>query len=73
MAGEAEQTLHATGDPVGNESKGDSGTESDVPAVFSSSNAAATKIADKTIPSMSDYWKKLMIIEADRKAYHSIG
>jgi hypothetical protein len=30
-------------------------------------------MADDTIPSMSDYWNKSTIIEADRKAYHSFS
>jgi hypothetical protein len=34
-------------------------------------NTAAAKMVDDTIPSMFDYWNKLMITEADRKAYHS--
>jgi hypothetical protein len=63
MAGEADQILHATDEPVVNESKSDSRVESYSPAMSTSSNATAVKIADKTIPDMCDYWKKMTIIE----------
>jgi hypothetical protein len=39
----------------------------------SSPNLAATKMADDTVPIISNYWNKSMITEADRKAYHSFG
>jgi hypothetical protein len=39
----------------------------------SSPNASAAKIVDDTVPSMSEYWNKSMISEADRKDYHSFG
>jgi hypothetical protein len=55
MASEADQILHTADEPIGDESKSDSGMESDSPAVFTSSNAAVVKIADKTIPDMCDY------------------
>jgi hypothetical protein len=73
MDGEADQILHTADEPIVNESKSDSGTKSDSPAVSTSSSAAAAKIADKTIPNLSDYWKKSTIIEADHQAYHSTG
>jgi hypothetical protein len=55
MASEADQILHTADEPIGDESKSDSGMESDSPAVFTSSNATVVKIADKTIPDMCDY------------------
>jgi hypothetical protein len=55
MVSEVDQILHATDELVVDESKSDSGTESDCPAVSTSSNAAAAKIVDKTIPDMSDF------------------
>jgi hypothetical protein len=73
MAGEADQILHVTIELVINKSKSDSWMESDYPAASTSSNTVATKIADKTIPDMSDYWKKSTITEADHQAYHSTG
>jgi hypothetical protein len=55
MAGEADQILHVTKEPVINESKSDSRTESDSPAMSTSSNVVVVKIADKTVSDMSDY------------------
>jgi hypothetical protein len=54
MAGETDQTLNVADEPIVNESKSDSGMESDV-LVMSSSNMAAAKMADKTTPEMVDY------------------
>jgi hypothetical protein len=72
MAGEADQVLHATDEPVVDETKSASRAESDAPA-SSSSNTAVKKMANMTTPSMSDYWKKSMITEDDRSAYHATG
>jgi hypothetical protein len=66
MAGEADQILHVADEPVVNESKSDSGTESDILTTSSSSNMAAAKMAVKTTPELVDYWKKMTITEADR-------
>jgi hypothetical protein len=57
--------------PVTDGNKSDSRTESDIPVASSLSNMATAKIADKIVPHMFDYWKKSMITEAYRKAYHS--
>jgi hypothetical protein len=73
MAGEGDQTLCAADEPIIDEDKGNSGMESDIPMAVSSSNMAATKIADKVIPDMSNYWKKSTGTDDDRKAYHSAG
>jgi hypothetical protein len=73
MASEADQTFNVLGEPIIDENKSASGVESDVPTVSSSSNAAAAKMVNKTTPSMSDYWKKSMITEADCLAYHATG
>jgi hypothetical protein len=59
MAGETDQIFHVVDEPIVNESKSDSGTESDVPAASSSSNMAVAKMVDKTTPKMVDYWKKM--------------
>jgi hypothetical protein len=71
MASEADQILRTADEPIVGESNNDSRTESDSPAVSTSSNTTAAKIADKTVPDMSDYWKKSTITEADHQAYHS--
>jgi hypothetical protein len=71
MAGETDCSLHIADEPVVDKNKSASGAEGDVLVVSSSSNAAVVKMVDKTIPEMSGYWKKSMIIEADRLTYHS--
>jgi hypothetical protein len=73
MAGEADQIPHVVDEPIVNENKSHSEIESDVLVTFSSSNIAGMKMAEKTTPEMVDYWKKTMITEADRQAYHSFG
>jgi hypothetical protein len=55
MAGEADQNPRITDEPVVNENKSNSETESNVLATSSSSNVAAVKMAEKTIPEMVDY------------------
>jgi hypothetical protein len=73
MASEADQAHHVVDKLAADEGRSNSRTESDVPVTSSSATMATIKIADKTILDMSDYWKKSMITEADRKAYHSFG
>jgi hypothetical protein len=73
MAGETDQILCIADEPIVNESKSDFETESNVPVTSSSSNMAVAKMADMTTPEMVDYWKKTIVTEADRKAYHSFG
>jgi hypothetical protein len=73
IASEAYQTLRAADEPIINENKSDSRMKSDVLVTSSSSNMAAIKIAEKTIPDMDDYWKKSTLTEADRKACHFTG
>jgi hypothetical protein len=67
MTSEANQALHAI-----DENKSASRVESDALA-SSSSKTAFKKMVNKTTLSMSDYWKKLTIIEDDRSAYHAAG
>jgi hypothetical protein len=55
MAGEADQILRTAAESVVDESKSNSGTESDSPVASTSSNVAVAKITGKTIPNMSDY------------------
>jgi hypothetical protein len=73
MAGETDQTLHVAGDPIIDKNKSASMAESDVSAASSSSDMATMKMVDKTIPEMSDYWKKSMITDIDHLTYHSTG
>jgi hypothetical protein len=55
MAGEADQILCATDEPIVGENKSASGVESDDLVTSSSSNAVIVKMVNKTIPDMSDY------------------
>jgi hypothetical protein len=73
MAGEIDQILRVTDEPISNESKSDSGIESDVLTMSSSFNMVAAKMANKTTPEMVDYSKKMTITKADRKDYHCFG
>jgi hypothetical protein len=73
MAGEADQTLHATGEIIIDDTKTASRVESNILAASSSSNAAIEKMANKDTPMLSDYWKKSTVTEADRSAYHTTG
>jgi hypothetical protein len=50
MASEADQTPHVVVEPVVDENKSDSETESNVLAASSFSNVATTKMVEKTIP-----------------------
>jgi hypothetical protein len=73
MDGEADQNPPTITKPIIDDNKSDFGMESDVLTSSSSSNMAIVKIANKTIPDMYDYWKKLMLTEVGHKAYHSTG
>jgi hypothetical protein len=73
MASETDQTLHVIGEVVADKTKTASGAESDVLAASPSSNAATKKMANKDTPMLSDYWKKSMVMEVDRSAYHIAG
>jgi hypothetical protein len=54
MAGETDQTLHVSSEPITGDNKSASGMESDDVA-SSSSNVVIKKMAAKTTPSMFDY------------------
>jgi hypothetical protein len=45
--------------------------KSDVTVASSSSNATAENMVNKDTPMLSHYWKKSMVNEADRSAYHT--
>jgi hypothetical protein len=73
MASETDQILLVVDEPIVNESKSHSGMESDILMTPSSFNMVAAKMADKATHEMVDYWKKMTVIKADHKAYHSFG
>jgi hypothetical protein len=51
----------------------DSGVESTVMAVSSSLTRGTTKMADGEIPKLTDLFKKKIVTEDDRRAYHDRG
>jgi hypothetical protein len=73
MAVEADQIPCVINEPITDENKSDSRTESNIPAGSSSSNIDVTKMVEKIISEMVDYWKKTTITEVNRRAYHSFG
>jgi hypothetical protein len=73
MAGETDQTLHVTGEAIADEIKTASRVESNVQVASSSSNVVVEKMANKTTPMLSDYWKKSTVTEADRSPHHTTG
>jgi hypothetical protein len=73
MAGEADQTPRVIDEPVVNENKSDFEMERNVPVASSSSNIAATKMVEKTLPEMVDYSKKTTITDTNRQTYHSFS
>jgi hypothetical protein len=71
MAGETDQTLLDAGDIIPSDAKVTSGAKSDTALTSSSSNAVTQKITKKAILALQNYWKKLIVIEADLAAYHA--
>jgi hypothetical protein len=61
MASEADQTHDATNMPIADDGRSDSEAERDAPATSSCATLATIKIANKVIPDMSNYWKKLKV------------
>jgi hypothetical protein len=72
MASKTDQTLLAAGNVTVDDTKIVFWVESGIAAASSSSNAAIEKMAKKDVPMLTDYWKKSMVTEADRSAYHSV-
>jgi hypothetical protein len=50
-----------------------SSAESDVAAASSFSQAVVEKMMKNEVPALTDYWKKSMMTELDRSAYHNVG
>jgi hypothetical protein len=65
MAVEADQTPRVINEPITDENKSDSRTESNIPAGSSSSNIDVAKMVEKIISEMVDYWKKTTITEVN--------
>jgi hypothetical protein len=65
MAVEADQTPRVINEPITDENKSDSRTESNIPVGSSSSNIDVAKMVEKIISEMVDYWKKMTITEVN--------
>jgi hypothetical protein len=73
MAAETAHNLPITDAPTGDDTQSDSRAESISLATSSSPTLAATKMADRKVHEMSDFFKKTTITEEERLAYHSFG
>jgi hypothetical protein len=71
MACKVDQTLHVGGQGVVDDAKSISGAESNVQATSSSSNVVIEKMVNKDTAMLFDYWKKSIVTEANRFAYHT--
>jgi peptidoglycan hydrolase-like protein with peptidoglycan-binding domain len=59
--------------PIGDDAQSDSGAESTAPVTSSSPTLAATKMAHRKVPEMSDFFKKTTVTKEERLAYHNFG
>jgi hypothetical protein len=57
----------------GDDTQSDSRVESAAPITSSSHVLAATKMVDIKVPEMSDFFKKIIVTEEERLAYHSFS
>jgi hypothetical protein len=58
---------------AGDDAQSNSGAECIAPATSSSPTLAATKMADRKVYEMSDFFKKTTVTKEQRLAYHSFG
>jgi hypothetical protein len=70
MAAKTAHDLPITDKSARDDAQSDSGAESAAPATSSSPTLAATKMTDRKVPEMSDFFKKATVIEEERRAYH---
>jgi hypothetical protein len=73
MATEIAHDLPIAGVPVGDNAQRDSGVESAALVISSSPTLAATKMVDRKVPEMSDFFKKTTITEEECLVYHSFS
>jgi hypothetical protein len=73
MAAETTHDLPIADAPAGDDAQSDSGAESAASVTSSSPTLAATKMVDRKVPEMSDFFKKTTVTEEERLAYHSFG
>jgi hypothetical protein len=58
---------------TGDDAQSDSGVESAAPVTSSLSTLAATKMTDRKVSEMSDFFKKTTVTEEERLAYHNFS
>jgi hypothetical protein len=73
MAVETSHDLPIADVPAAADAQSDSRVESAAPVTSSSPTLATTKMVDRKVPEMSDFFKKIPITEEERLAYHSFG
>jgi hypothetical protein len=74
----ADTTIHEPTAPIAlsvndDDSRHDSGAESTAMATSSSPTRGATKMADREIPELTDFFKKTTVTKDDHRAYHDHG
>jgi hypothetical protein len=73
MAAETAHDLPIADAPIGDDAQSDSGAESTTPITSYSPTLAATKMADRKLPEMSDFFKKITVTMEERLAYHNFS
>jgi hypothetical protein len=73
MASKTAHDLPITDKPIGDDTQSDSGAVSTAPTTSSSPTLAATKMVDRKVSEMSDFFKKTTDTEEERLAYHRFG
>jgi hypothetical protein len=70
MAVKSAHDLPITDKPAGDDAQSDSGVGSATPATSTSPTLVDTKMVDRQVPAMSDFFKKTTVTEEERLAYH---
>jgi hypothetical protein len=73
MAVKTAHYLPITDAPTGDDTQSDSRAESIALATSSSPTLVATKMADRKVPKMSDFFKKTIVTEEECLPYHNFG
>jgi hypothetical protein len=73
MAEESTYDLPPVNSQANDDAKSYSEVESTAPVTSSSPTPGATKMADKKVPAMSDFFKKTSVTDAERQSYHDFG
>jgi hypothetical protein len=73
MAVKTAHDLPITDTPIGDDAQSNSGAESIAPITSSSPTLAATKMVDRKVPEMNDFFKKTTVTEEERLAYHNFS